>query len=257
MNLEEYERMYRFEDTYWWFVARRDLVLQLIKQAYPGCSDLRILDIGCGTGAMLDNMSGYGDVVGADFSEEALKFCRERNRDTPLVRSDACRLPFATNTFDVITAMDIVEHIGDDKAAMQEICRVLKPGGRVFITVPAYRSLWSEHDEALHHFRRYTAPQVKDLAHRTGLTVERLTYTVTSLFPAIWLYRQISNRIPKKRAPGEKRADIVQVPAPVNSALLKLLRLENVAARSVKFPFGLTVVCVARKDEPEKKRTAE
>lgn len=250
MNLEEYERMYRFEDSYWWFVARRDLVLQLIKNTYPAGSRLRILDIGCGTGAMLDQLSKYGDVVGADFSQEALKFCRERGLHTPLVRSDVRRMPFASNTFDVITAMDVVEHIDSDKAAMQEIYRVLRPGGRVFITVPAYRSLWSEHDEALHHYRRYTAPTVRDLMQRIGLNVERLSYTVTSLFPAIWVYRQVSNRIPKK-ADREKKADLVPVSPPVNKALLDLLRFENKLIQSMKLPFGLTVVCVARKKDLE------
>ena len=251
MNLEEYERMYRFEDAYWWFVARRDLVLNLIKNTYPTGEALRILDIGCGTGAMLDELTAFGSVVGADFSEEALKFSRERRQSLPLVRADVRCLPFASDTFDVITAMDIVEHIDNDKAAMQEIRRVLKPGGRLFMTVPAYMSLWSEHDEALHHYRRYTAPGVKDLAQRTGLSVERLSYTVTTLFPAIWLYRQISNRMPKRRADGEKRADIVPVSPPVNQALLALLRWENKAVQRARFPFGLTVVCVARKGAAE------
>jgi len=148
-----------------------------------------------------------------------------------------------------VTAMDIVEHIDDDKAAMMEIRRVLRPGGRLFMTVPAYQSMWSEHDEALHHYRRYTSPSVRDLARRTGLEVERLSYTVTSLLPAAWAYRQCSNRLRKPRSDGEKRADLVTVSPGANAALLQILRWENTVLQRVAFPFGLTVFCVAGKRE--------
>src|SRR5438105_1636384 len=145
MNHEEYERMYTFEDTYWWFVARRNLIASLIKSYYGNRNDLRLLDIGCGTGAMLDQLAPYGEVIGADFAEQALGFCRKRGDRYALARSDARRLPFATNTFDIVTAMDIVEHIDNHKAAMSQILRALKPRGRVFVPVAAYQSLRSEH----------------------------------------------------------------------------------------------------------------
>jgi SAM-dependent methyltransferase len=246
MNHEEYARMYRFEDTYWWFVARRRLIVSLLERYSPQNGKLRLLDIGCGTGAMLDMLAPFGSVVGADFAPEALAFCRERG-DYPLSRADVRRLPFAAASFDAVTAMDVIEHIDDDKAASSEIFRVLRPGGRLFVTVPAYGFLWSEHDEALHHYRRYTAPHLKDLFQRVGFTVPKLSYTISSLFPPIAAYRFISNFLPKRHVNGEKKANLVQVSERVNAGLLALCDWETRLVRQGTLPFGVTVVCVAEK----------
>ena len=252
MNLEEYDRMYRFEDAYWWFVARRRLIVALLKDLVP-IGPVEILDIGCGTGAMLDELSVYCRVVGADFSPEALAFCRKRgdrlNAHYDLVRADARRLPFASNSFDIVTAMDIIEHIDLDKDALLEIGRVLRPGGHLLVTVPAYRSLWSEHDVALHHHRRYTAPQFRDLLQRAGLTVEKLSYTVSSLFPLIWVFRQINKLTAFRRSNKPPRADLINVPGPINKALISLLEIETNVVRKSVLPFGVTVVAVAKKPE--------
>lgn len=247
MKHEEYERMYRFEDTYWWFVARRRLIVSLLDAFYSRNAGLQILDIGCGTGAMLDQLAPFGQVTGADFAPEALEFCRTRGDAYALTRADVRRLPFADQSFDVVTAMDIIEHIDNDKAAASEIFRVLKPGGRLFATVPAFAALWSEHDEALHHHRRYTAPHFKDLCQRVGFHVSKLSYTVTSLFPPIWLYRQVSNLLPKRRAGGEKKANLVNVSGPINTALLALSEWETRLVHKLNLPFGVSVVCVAEK----------
>src|SRR5687767_6622160 len=159
MHAEEYERMYRLEDSYWWFVGRHDLVLGFVRETYGQRSDLTILDIGCGTGAMSQKLSPWGAVVSADFSPLALSFSRRRNLNL-LCASDAMRLPFRENSFDLVVAMDILEHVKDDSLALNEIYRVLKPGGRIIATVPAYAALWSSHDVALMHFRRYLAREV-------------------------------------------------------------------------------------------------
>ena len=246
MNHEEYERMYRFEDRYWWFIARRHLITSLLESHYPRGGQLQILDIGCGTGAMLDELKPFGTVVGADFSPEALQFCVTRGAPAELARADVRRLPFADGAFDVVTAMDIIEHIDDDKAAASEIFRVLKPGGRLLVTVPAFSSLWSEHDEALHHFRRYTTPRLQDLFQRVGLHVQKISYTVTALFLPIWAYRQLSNMLPKQRG-SEKKANLIHFTGPVNQALLSLSQWETRLVQTVRLPFGVSVVCVAEK----------
>src|SRR5689334_1528617 len=141
MNSEEYERMYRLEDTYWWFVGRHHLVQTFLREKYGDRTDLRILDIGCGTGAMSRKLAAHGTVTSADFSPLALDFSRRRGI-TQLCAADAMRLPFRERSFDVIVALDILEHLPDDQAALSEFQRVLKPGGRVIATVPAYKSLW-------------------------------------------------------------------------------------------------------------------
>lgn len=254
MKHEEYERMYRFEDSYWWFVARRHLIATLLADYRPKDGSSTILDIGCGTGAMLDELAPFGRVVGADFAPEALSFCRSRGeragRRYDLVRADARRLPFPNDHFDIVTAMDIIEHIDRDKEAVSEIARVLKPGGRLLATVPAYMSLWSEHDEALHHFRRYRAPEFKDIAQRAGLAVEKISYTLTSLFPLVWVFRQLANTLRKVRRTDKAQAHLVRFPGPINAALLALVQAETGIIRHANLPFGVTIVMAARKDLP-------
>lgn len=252
MKHEEYERMYRFEDSYWWFVARRRLIATLLSDVAPNGKCLKILDIGCGTGAMLDELAPFGQVIGADFAPEALSFCRSRSERTGrahnLARADARRLPFATSRFDIVTAMDIIEHIDRDKDALCEIARVLAPGGRLLATVPAFMSLWSEHDEALHHFRRYRAPEFKDTVQRAGLVVEKVSYTITALFPLVWLFRQASKTLRKVRTNDSPHAHLVRFPGPINSALRALAEAETGLVRRMNLPFGVTIVLVARKE---------
>lgn len=248
MNLEEYDRMYALEDSYWWFVARRGLIAHLLGDlALPTTID--ILDIGCGTGAMLDRLHEFGNVTGADFSPQALAYCRERGerngREYRLVRADVRSLPFADNSFDIVTAMDIIEHIDRDKDAMSEILRVLKPGGRLLATVPAYMALWSEHDHALHHHRRYTAHGFRDLARRAGFVIDHLSYTVTTLLPLIWAIRAYNRARASKG--GAPKADVEELHPVVNRLLLKLVDAETQIVRKAALPFGVTVVAVARK----------
>jgi SAM-dependent methyltransferase len=159
------------------------------------------------------------------------------------------RLPFATDHFDIVTAMDIIEHIDRDKDAVSEIARVLKPGGRLLATVPAYMSLWSEHDEALHHFRRYRAPEFKDIAQRAGLSVDKISYTLTSLFPLVWVFRLVANSLRKARRNGKAQAHLIRFPGPINSALTALIQAETGIVRHTNLPFGVTIVLVARKGE--------
>ncbi len=279
MQLEEYARMHELEDEYWWFVARRDLIAGLLtdlKLPLP----LRILDIGCGTGAMLDVLAPYGDVVGADYSPEALNYCAQRGADNDkrykLTRADIRRMPFQSGSFDVVTAMDVIEHIDDDGAALREIARVLRPGGALLATVPAYRSLWSEHDVALHHYRRYTAHNFRSVIAQAGFGIDKLSYTVSALFPAIWAYRTVNRALGRLRGQAQARnggnslhqgaagelpsadapqADLVSFAQPINRALIGLQKAETMLVRRTCLPFGVTVVAVATK--PQLPRTSD
>ncbi|MGC8669261.1 MAG: class I SAM-dependent methyltransferase [Chthonomonadales bacterium] len=238
MNSEEYERMYRLEDTYWWFVGRHNLVLTLLRNAYPAHGRLAILDVGCGTGAMSQKLASFGTVVSADFSPLALAFSRRRGI-TRLVASDAVRLPFRDACFDVVIAMDLLEHVEDDQAALCEIRRVLKPGGKLISTVPAYQSLWSGHDVALMHFRRYVAAGLRQRVTAAHLRIERLSYAMTLLFPIVWIVRKLW---PGRNNP---KASLIPVPGFINRMLVSLLAGENRIIKYVDLPWGVTVLCVA------------
>lgn len=241
MNSEEYERMYRLEDTYWWFVGRHNLVQTFLREKYGHRSDLRILDIGCGTGAMSKKLTEHGSVVSADFSPLALDFSRRRGI-TELCAADAMRLPFRDRSFDVIVALDILEHLSDDQAALSEFQRVLKPGGRVIATVPAYKSLWSGHDVALMHFRRYVSREVRERFTLARLKIEKLSYAMTLLYPIAWAFRRVG-----KLRKSEPKASLVHVPGFANRMLVGLLAGENAVIRRFSLPFGLSVFCMAER----------
>ncbi len=247
MNTAEYERMYRLEDSYWWFVGRHRLIEALLRDRYSMAPDQTasrvILDIGCGTGAMSSRLTKWGKVVSADFSPLALQFSRRRGL-SHLVGADAMKLPFASNSFDALVAMDMLEHLPDDKAALAEFARVLKPGGRVFATVPAYPHLWSEHDVALMHFRRYIRTEMQERFLESGLKIEKLTHTMMTLYPLVSVQRKFSARKPASEHP---QAAMPMVPTPVNSLLTGLLSVENTLARKSGLPFGSTLLCVASK----------
>ena len=247
MNTAEYERMYRLEDSYWWFVGRHKLIESLLRSAYGAPdnpeSNLRLLDIGCGTGAMSARLARWGKVVSADFSPLALQFSRRRGLHH-LVGADAMNLPFQPNQFDVLVAMDMLEHLPDDNAALREFYRVLKPGGRVFATVPAYMHLWSDHDVALMHHRRYLRPELAERFGAAGFTVEKLSHTMSLLYPVVAAQRRFKGKSPASDSP---QAAMPQFPAPVNAALTGLLSAENALAQRLNFPFGVTILCIARK----------
>jgi SAM-dependent methyltransferase len=247
MNTEEYARMHALEDWYWWFVARRNAAARALRDFAPPERPLRILDAGCGTGGMLDLYRTWPDaeVVGLDFSPDALSFSRSRGHKR-LLGGDLTVLPFRTGTFDVVNALDVVEHIDDDGRALAEISRVLRPGGILVATVPAYQFLWSAHDVALHHHRRYTAAQFSKVIGQSGLQVERLTYLVTTLFPVAAVARWMG-----KRKQGESgSAKLPVVPPFLNRALIGLHDAEFALSRMAPLPFGLTVLAIARKPVP-------
>jgi len=246
MNIDEYAKMYRLEDEHWWFVARRNLIVRALARfsstkTTPQAA--RVLDVGCGTGGMLDRLQPFGEVLGLDLEATALAFCRQRGY-TRLVQASATAMPFAADTFDVAVALDVLEHIPDHAAAAREIARVLKPGGALFVTVPAYRSLWSGHDVALMHQRRYVAREVVALLEQAGLYVEHLTYTVSILFPLAYLVRMVQRRL---RPGAPPRADVRSTPPLLNRALLGLQDAESRIALVSQIPYGLSILAVARK----------
>ena len=233
--------MFEVEDRYWWFVSRRELVLKLVN-TFIDMSTPLILDIGCGTGATASALQKIGRVIGVDFSPLALDACRRRRLDR-LIQARAGALPFANDVIDLIVATDVLEHLEDDHAALAEFHRVLRPGGVAVITVPAYQFLWSEHDEALMHKRRYTARQIGKKTRDVGFRELRRGYTLSLLFP-LALGRLLRRRARTARAP---QAQVRPVPAWLNDALIRLQCLESGLFPPGILPWGLSVVSVVQK----------
>jgi ubiquinone/menaquinone biosynthesis C-methylase UbiE len=242
MYEHEYEAMYGLEDIYWWFVARRQLAVEVLEREVGAREGVRLLDVGCGTGSNLAAFSKLGAAAGIDMSTEALGYCRKRGVES-VALSRVERLPFADGTFDVVTAMDMLEHTDDDLASLAELRRVLKPNGLLLATVPAYGFLWSEHDEALKHRRRYTAHEVRNKLTVTDFRIERTSYFITALFFPILVMRIHQGLFKKSTYP---ETSVRLLPNWINSSLVGLLAVERRAFRRINLPFGVSIVALAR-----------
>lgn len=244
MRPEEYERMYTLENTYWWFQGRKDIVLALLLRHTPlGDGRPAVLDVGCGTGLMLETLRAYSQPVGVDFSRLAMDFCRRRGIER-LACGRVEALPFDDNAFDLITALDLLEHIEDDEELIRELWRVCRPGGHLFVSVPAYPFLWSEHDEALHHYRRYTRRSLKRLIAQTDFEVLRFTSAISFTLLPVTAFRIVQKVIKRK---GRPKTHLIHLPGAVNRTLIGMLRLEARWLRRFNFPAGVSLLALLRK----------
>lgn len=245
MEKTEYEKLYQFENYYWWHIGRSKIIYKLLKNYLPRDNSFDILDVGCGTGINLGILEKFGKVVGVDPSKKALQFTRQRGFKN-LIKASAEKLPFPDKCFNLVTALDVIEHIADDLKALKELHRVLKSQGLLLVTVPAYQFIWSEHDEALHHFRRYTASQLHQKLNQAGFRVKRRSYVITFTFPLILGYRLLKGLLPKNSSVPQ--TSYVVLPRFLNNFLIFTLKIEGWLLKYINLPFGTSVICLAQKD---------
>lgn len=246
MLTHEYRTMFEIEEDYWWYRGVRVMLDGLLTR-YVSTPNARILDAGCGTGKNLELLREQGDAWGIDISAHALEFCRRRGIPRErLALASVSELPFTENYFDMAISFDVVCNIVDDVSAIREIGRVLAPQCRAIFLLPAFDFLWSAHDVAVAHKHRYTAKSVAKKITRAGLIPERVTYVNTALFPLIALFRFA--RKPAMTDGDEVRSDLVPLPRPVNAALTRLFQSEMRVALTHNFPYGLSVLAIAKKE---------
>ena len=192
MQSHHYPILYEVEESHWWYLGRRRIIQCLVEQILSG-SDVespRILDVGCGTGANLKMLARYGQAEGVDISQQAVEFCRERGLDC--VKLGALeQLPYDDESFDLVTALDVIEHLDDDVAGLHEIRRVLRPGGFVLVFVPAFMFLWGVQDDVSNHRRRYTMTSMLNAVRAAGLSVQWASYANASFFLPVLAVRTI------------------------------------------------------------------
>jgi len=246
---EEYRRMFEAEEAQWWYAGQSAVAHALLEPALDARSATTrhagapsILDAGCGTGGNLVRLSRLGRVVGIDLATEALGFCRRRG--VKAARARLLALPFADASFDVVTSFDVLYHawVEDDLAAAREMARVLRPRGLMLVRVPALRSLWGAHDEAVQSRHRYTRKELVDLLGRAGLEVLAATYSNSILFPLL-LVRRTLDRVRHKEG-----SDVAFLPAPLEWTFRQALLVEAaLVRRGVRLPIGASAVALGRK----------
>ena len=232
----------KLDENYWWFAGRRAVLERVLSRL--GRHARVAVDVGCGSGRNIKLLSHYSDwVVGFDRSPVALELAASHG--LPIACAEGEAIPLADSSVDLLSALDVLEHMDDDMRALSEFHRVLQPEGFLLVTVPAYRFLWSEHDEALMHRRRYIASELHIKLTSSGFRVLKRSYAVFFAFFPIAFYRLFRGFFPKD--PFAPRASYVMLPAFLNNLLIVLLRIEASMMGAINLPLGTSIVVLAQK----------
>jgi len=241
MQPNEYATMFRIEETHWWYGALHRLIFQTLESDLPDWSDKKILDVGCGTGAILKQLGNPDKNVGIDLALEAISFCQERGLNN-VRQGDIGALPFADASFDAVICSSVLYHqwVGDIEGAVREMHRVLRPGGVMLINVPAFPFLRSAHDEAVMTARRFRKAEIRQLLLAQSFEIRRLTYWTTFLFPLAVVARTL--RGSKMGRDFESAANSF-----TNRFFSQIMTIELELLKKISLPFGVALLAVARK----------
>ena len=240
MQANEYETMFRVEETHWWYRALHQLIFESLERELPDWREKTILDVGCGTGAILKRLGSPDRNVGIDLAPEALSFCRQRGLAN-VREGDICALPFGDNEFDAVICSSVLYHqwVADLDAAMRELRRVLRPGGMLLLNVPAFAFLHSPHDDAVMTARRFKKREIRDLLNKHSFEICRLTYWTTFLFPLAVLARTLRG--------SEKGRDFETAPNSMPQRVFSgVMSLELQVLKKISLPFGVALFSIAR-----------
>lgn len=244
MEQHTYAIMDEVEGSHWWFVGRRKILESflepIVQKLETSNSQLRILDVGCGTGANIEMLAQYGKAEGVDVSDDALEFCKRKG--LTVQKGLAESLPYEDQAFDLTTALDVVEHLDDDVAGLKEMFRVTRSGGYSLIFVPAFMWLWGVQDDISNHRIRYTKKQIVDRLEKAGYKVERATYANWTFFTPILAGRTLM-KLTGIKPESENNITI----SGLNGPFGKLFGAERFWLKHFNFPLGVSIVVVARR----------
>lgn len=245
MNPEEYTNLARIETQHWFYVGKREIVRHWIQRFHPLRPEHCLADCGAGTGFFAVEMSPLCQVIAVDDYPESLQLLREKLGEARVRRGSCANLPLEANSVDVLTALDVIEHVEADVAAVREFLRVLKPGGVCVITVPALMALWSDWDVALRHFRRYTRRSLLAIVP-DGFDVLHINYVNVAVLPLVWAVRKF--RALKQKLGGKiagRSED--SIPSALLNRLLRAIFVKLACQQAVSFPAGVGLIAVLRK----------
>ncbi|MBO9379224.1 methyltransferase domain-containing protein [Sphingomonas histidinilytica] len=238
MDRATYDRMAEIDQDHWWFVARRRIIASLIERHRPKPGPMRILEVGAGTGSNLALLQRYGAVDAIEPDDGARAFAEQRS-GLSIKGGYLPNVPLDDGAYDLIVLLDVLEHIPGDVEALACLKDKLAPGGRILVTVPGAPWMWSAHDVAHHHQRRYTAARLRAVFGRAGLRTRYLTHFNSVLFPLIAAVRLLG------KVTGKEGGDDAMPSKPVNAALTTLFGAERLWAARVPVPFGVSIAIVA------------
>lgn len=244
MNEIVYHSNYQLEDTYWWFIGRNNIIIELINKIISIKPGTEILDVGCGTCGFAKLLSQNYDVIGLDTSNLALEYCKKRGIKT-LYNDFLENFPKNNHNIEVITMLDVIEHIQDDLKVVKDAYQILPVGGWFVASVPAYSFLWSVHDEIHQHFRRYNKKKIVSLIEDAGFQVVYKSYFNTILFIPGLIKRFLDKIIHSNK--GEAEVAVETFPGLINNIMTKLFLLEGKILPSIRFPFGMSILIIAKK----------
>ncbi|MBI1381527.1 MAG: methyltransferase domain-containing protein [Planctomycetaceae bacterium] len=250
MDPKAYQQFLELERDHWWFRGRRSVYFGLLRHELDGTRPERVLDLGCGMGGFLDGLTELGSkVYPSDISVESLVRCRERGHPMGVV-SSGYRLPYRDGAFDLVCMFDAIEHIPDDHQVMREVARVLAPGGRVFVSVPAYQFLFANNDRVAQHQRRYTRGRLAKVFEQAGLKVERNSHSNIFLFPLILpavLLAKFLETVFQKEASSDHTNLSWPIPKAVHNLLHGIFAAELPFTRRFDWPVGHSIAALAQK----------
>lgn len=244
MKPSEYDAIFQVENQHWWYIGMQQITLALLRKHLPQQTGLHILDAGCGTGGMITALAAFGRVTGCDLSPQALSFSRRRGL-RPLGQATVEQLPFPARTFDLVTSFDVLYHewVRHVRQPMREFHRVLRPGGFLFLRLPAYDWLRGHHDEVIYTRRRFDVETVRRALLGSQFRVEKLSYANTLLFP-VALAKRLAEQV---RPPAGDNSDIQPNSGRVDAVLARFLAAEARWLAGHTLPFGLSVLAIGQK----------
>lgn len=242
MNINMYRMFFEVQKKHWWFVTKKEIVLDTIDRHFNKHADVKVLDIGCGSGLMLNALEHVGQTFGMDMSDDAINFSKEIFSGKVEQGFLPDQIPYAENYFDLITALDVIEHVDEDVDSLKAIRAHLVSDGKAVITVPAYMFLWSKFDEMNEHKRRYTLTELNTKLVQAGFTVEKISYYNTLLFPVVFVVRMLNNLLKR-----DGSSDVDMPNAQLNFVLKKIFGIEKYLLRFINLPFGVSILAVVKK----------
>ncbi|HEX5400464.1 MAG TPA: methyltransferase domain-containing protein [Verrucomicrobiae bacterium] len=245
MNPEEYNNLARVEQRHWFYVGKREIVRAWINRCHALQPTNLLVDCGAGTGIFVEEMRAFCRVLATDDFDESLQLLAARLGTASVVRGSCSALPLADNSTDVLTALDVIEHVQDDRAAMKEFFRVLRPGGIAVVTVPALMALWSDWDVSLRHHRRYSQRTLRAIIPNQ-FEILHLNYINVAVLPAVFLVRKFRALKQRLGLKSISRSEDRIPPAWLNGFLRRSF-VWLACQRFVRFPAGVGLLVVLRK----------